>query len=590
MSIETPLQNAIREQEIQRKAATALRDSRITQEQHDYLIAHELTKLREEEQTQTTQTNEETQETQQPKLVWDQRKIVFSGATVIMLILTVISLFTGQGITGFVAYEPLTTPFTITEHTNITLNEALTAIRVSGSHSGHAEIYAWIAGERLLVYNGTAELPSTRILTDKTEYELNETVVVTVYPLNSSHTLWLTMPNNERVPVFEPFVTEQEGLHLLEAIVNDSGAISKVSTTYDVVANSDGAPRVEEARATFTNVCGKACNVNNSITELELITDDTLTIDEFIIENAENNAPIASATIPDIVMNVGENTSVDLSNYFVDPDNDDLLFDINNMIGVNENIDGNALLLRADIPGTYAATVYASDLVALTQNTFTITVNEAEIPIEPATNATNTTNATNMSTEENITNPNNTNNSIQNVTTNTTSENINTTTNKTEPTIPTNTTNISITLDCSNPDPNARPLECLQNDTIRYFPDQSIMITNNDRGAVARISPIGNLLLTGDYYENSVINAPSNDYTIGYRDEYNNYVATIWFETNSGNLYVKGKVVEENSNLQPAKGSYILRNDRGVVLAWADPQVGNFYVRGNIIPYRRSLE
>jgi len=142
---------------------------------------------------------------------------------------------------------------------------------------------------------------------------------------------------------------------------------------------------------------------------------------------------------------------------------------------------------------------------------------------------------------------------------------------------------------CSHPDPNKRPIECLQEDPALYFQAQALYLTDSNRAPIARLTPIGNLLITGEVVENADFTPNTDDYTIGYMDSYGSYVVTVWFDSSTGNLYLKGRLYEENENNVPAPGAFALRNKRGITLAWADKARGDLYVRGNVVTNRASI-
>ena len=104
------------------------------------------------------------------------------------------------------------------------------------------------------------------------------------------------------------------------------------------------------------------------------------------------------------------------------------------------------------------------------------------------------------------------------------------------------------------------------------------------------LTPIGNLRIKGEVFEGASFSLRKSDYRIGYIDNYGDYHATIWFDSQSGNLYLNGSLYEENTNNVPNTNSFTLTNNAGVVLAWADKYNGDLYLRGAVLTNRGELE
>ncbi|MGE8080449.1 endonuclease [Peribacillus loiseleuriae] len=83
----------------------------------------------------------------------------------------------------------------------------------------------------------------------------------------------------------------------------------------------------------------------------------------------ENKAPIASKSIANIEVQAGSNATIDLSEYFADPDGDDLTF--SSTIGT---VAGSTLTLPTNEAGTYLVAVKAMDQSAEVITRFTLTV------------------------------------------------------------------------------------------------------------------------------------------------------------------------------------------------------------------------
>jgi hypothetical protein len=63
----------------------------------------------------------------------------------------------------------------------------------------------------------------------------------------------------------------------------------------------------------------------------------------------------------------------------------------------------------------------------------------------------------------------------------------------------------------------------------------------------------------------------------------------VWFESSTGNVHIKGSLYEEKINSEPAPGSFVIRNKKGIVLIWGDSITGDMYLRGNVISNRKNI-
>lgn len=459
----------------------------------------------------------------------------------------IFGLITSTGLTGLVTLE-VPEDINIDINNNyipITLNNSI--LKVEGYEYGEGELWLEQNKTKLLVYKPK----EVRALVDY-GYEINETINVTVIPNNATFTLWLD-DGISKIPVENNFVAD-EGIYNLDIIINNSGNITK--ETFELLIGQ------KIPREYHFNSCEETCiNLNGdwNLTAIGKIHINKLIKTEEVI----NNPPVQIIELPNIEFE--KNYTINLSDYFVDPEGFKLNYDINNIVGVNEEIIDEVLYLSGSIPGTYDATIYISDLENVIQDEFLITVLEV---IEENITETNSSNL--------IINVNNTIEINDSLNTTDINETIN------ETVLETNIT----TIDCSEPDPNLRPVECLQENSRTYFQDQTILITNTERVAVARITPIGNLLIKGRPYTNAVFHPKKGDYQISYENQYGESITTIWFETSTGDLYTSGDIIEENANLEPKPGSFVLKNKKGIVLAWADQKKGDLYVRGNLIPFK----
>jgi hypothetical protein len=210
--------------------------------------------------------------------------------------------------------------------------------------------------------------------------------------------------------------------------------------------------------------------------------------------------------------------------------------------------------------GNSTITVYASDLHDLTPATISVTV-DGTTPTGTAANTTTIENASNTMTDtappSDLT---------------------------ASPLLPNDTLP---TLDCTNPNPNLRPADCLLQNATAFFPEQDITWENLDRKTVARFTVIGNLVLNGTVVEHSTGDPAPRDFRVGYADQDGNTITTLWIDEH-GNLHLRGTLQEETTNLQPPPGSYAVMTRRSIYLAYADTTTGDLWVRGNVIPYRTT--
>ena len=517
---------------------------------------------------------------------------------VTLLFFAAVLLFTsGPQPTGFVTFEPrslVTTPtaFVLTQSTAIPLNVTnTTELRISGSLTGgQVDVYLSFGGTRLLVYHDDASAPQYQVMTEKESYALGESISVTVLPSEAPATLWLTNGAGEKIPVTDGFVTSTAGAYTLDALINDSGTITKETTTLIVRDDADPANDVlrqsTTPTVTFTDACAETCEMTSTgdaplVLDVQLSVGATLSINDITVTVPRKNLPpVQIAEAPNITVAAGESATIDLSRYFTDPENDTLTFDYMNAPGASMSVSGSLLTVTGITPSSSQSIIYASDLYSIAQsNLFTITVTPSTSNTTPAGNVTpNATaeNATNLTTMNatNLTAP----------------------TNRTVPPVPVGagenqTANMtaSTTLDCSSPNPNERPVACLYQNVTEYFPDEEILLQNLDRVTVGRFTPIGNLIITGGVKEHSAASPGQRDYRIGYVDRDGNSIATIWIDSATGDLHLRGALHEENTNLQPPAGSYSLINRRSIFLAYGDQYAGDLYVRGNVIQYRKSI-
>lgn len=435
--------------------------------------------------------------------------------------------------------------------TQVLLNESGNGIWASGS--GIGTIWADVSLNRYLVYNSTLTL----VQTDKLSYAKNNTINVTVFKEN--YTLWLNTPNGNRVLVQETFNVSAPGNYSLDALFADS--ISTVE--FEVREDNDSQNDIQRPPIqSFTNVCVETCDLQ--YTNATITWDGNITISNISLSPINENAPPTQLQqVPTINMNVQEIVTLDLNEYFADSDGDVLYFDTMSAGGIEYVVEGSVLTILAQDEGVKQGLIYATDLEELIQsNTFSIVVVNETI-VQASNESVNTTIIVNT------TKSNSSNNTIRQPL-----DNI--------------TLNESVPANCFESDPNKRPVECLQGE-LNYFADQEIFLENLDRKKVGRLTPIGNLLITGQVIEYSQASPGARDYSLGYSSLLGEFQPTIWLDSTTGDLHLRGSLLEANTNIALQEGWFGLTNKRGVLLMMANRQTGDVVLRGNVIPYRRAL-
>jgi hypothetical protein len=544
-------------QETFSKADAALHTGMITQEERDALLSHYYG-------TGTEQYVLSQLDSQIEKLRGDQdppdhrTPALIIGFMLFMTAMFATLFLSTGGITGAVVFEENTTLPMITETTVMELNLAnVTTVLVSGTATGigNAIITLETGGESHTLYEyrrGSAE--TTHAGMERTWYTEGEDVT---YSTTADSTYLMT----EQATLLDNTTITglAAGKYTLKFLVNDTEIVLEETIGF-IVASPGSLPD-----ETFDS-CGEACNTfldGPAILRITIEDDATLQDAKMSLRMKTNSPPRLAKTIPDAS---GEDSvTMDMSAYFTDEDGDALFYDSTRHDGMTESWNGSILNVSGPV-GTYTYIVYASDLADLTpSNIFSVTITTTEItePVEntPEPSDEMSGNGTQIPINE----------------TNTTPE---------IPATSAPETNGTDTLDCSAPNPNDRPLDCLNINATRFF-EEDIFLEDIDRQQVARITPIGNLLITGRVYKQSTAVPGQRDFNIGHSEDFQQ-ITTIWIDS-GGNLHLRGTLHEENANIVPPSGSYAVINRRGVYMAYANPQTGDLYLRGNVIPFRESI-
>jgi hypothetical protein len=421
--------------------------------------------------------------------------------------------------------------------------------------------------------------PAYALTTDKKEYAVGETVTLTLTPDTADKSFYIEFGTQTERLESNNYLTQGIGEYQAIALVVLPNDILRLETNFAVIEQATPAMPNEttnttnESNATettpppssttgfaFSSLCTDTCIIpetDNPVLIIEPEANSTLTITAMTITQAhENQAPGQTKQITDISLVAGQATSLELSDYFSDPEGDTIHYDINDIPEINATITQSNLEIASQTPGVYTAFIYATDGDKLaTSNAFSIIITQAEI------------------TETNQSEPT-TNETTSNETTNQTNETTNQTTTPTADA-------------CSNPDANQRPAYCFVGIEDQVFKDLSAELTNTQGGTAGRFTRFGNLIIKGLLIENATETPKDNDFKISYTqtsgfNEITTY--TAWIGSETGNLYLKGKLYQEKEILEPPQfNSYIIKNRFGIVLAYFDQLTGDLYLKGNIV-------
>jgi hypothetical protein len=287
-----------------------------------------------------------------------------------------------------------------------------------------------------------------------------------------------------------------------------------------------------------------------------------------------NRPPVLAIAFTPI--SIENTTTVNLSDHFLDPDGDPLYYTVGSSDLVNASVTGTMLSLTPAAAGNGTLTVYASDLHDLVPSSIALAVQLP--PVEAIPTATTPSNAPNAS-DEAVVNTTIADNSETTLAPNSTAG------------APENATASNTTgLDCTNTNPNLRPLECLQAQADRYFTEPDKYWENNNRDRVARINALGNLVIKGTIHQGTSTVPSPGDFVLGTTDENGALVPTIWVSTSTGDLYLRGRLHEEVINMNPTPGMYSIVTRRSIYLLLADTNNGDLYLRGDLIAGREVNE
>ena len=457
--------------------------------------------------------------------------------------------------------------------------ENVTGVRVSATLEGSgARIMLRTESGELLVaeLNGTPQPREYTLTTDRKEYSAGEQVMIISAPQDALRTTYIHHSSEARITNSSAYLPAETGDYQVVQIITTGSDIVRLEVNFTVVESNASSAAQEIARAadksaeesSYLSLCAETCEIEPSSRPTLIIMPEAgskVTLDEIrVSREKQNSAPVQLKRLEDMEVEAGRPRTISLNSYFSDPDGQELLYDASQEPGLSAEVSGSTLTLRSDKIGSYIIHAYASDGELL------VTGNDFEVRVVEKSNYSGDNNETPQTEPSQTLNESNGENSTG------------------LPAPAQETGTVPAGPDCSATDPNNKPLECL--DARQYFQDQTILITNEAREALARVTPIGNLLIHGEVIENARTDTSSpSDYRINYEDQYGTLQAMIWFDSDSGNVYLRGSLHEENANLEPAPGSFVLRNKQGIVLAWANQASGDLYIRGNVVPFRQDV-
>lgn len=482
----------------------------------------------------------------------------------LMLSLFGVLFYATGGITGAIVLEITEVNQTYTGDAAIPLLlNGTTRINVSGlaSGAGDATITLHHEGIAYTLYEYRNAASVTPHASMRRHYSAGEQVSFNATNLSSAY-----LDDGAQTTLLEG--TTMSGLapgqYTIKLIINDT-ELSQESLAFTVHA---GEILVSEE----FNTCGEACGVDltgKATIDITLAGAD-VTLERIILTTQENNPPRLVADIPD-ASGIG-NATVGLAGVFADADGDSLIYDSTHHDGNAETFDGETFTVSGPA-GTYTYIIYASDLVDLSpSNIFSVTIlaeetadtpiNETPLNETPAEIPANTTGLP----------------AVPDSTSNVTVNETNSTANETpDP--------------CLDPNINARPETCFAGYVDDVYEEVVAPLRDRRQGVVGRFGRYGNLIIRGTLQEGSAAAPESEDFVLGYteQDGYSEqFIATAWIDSETGDLHLRGVVHEEQPGLMPPQyGSYIVQNPNGLILAYFDERTGDLYLRGNLVQLGR---
>jgi hypothetical protein len=539
------------------------------------------------------------------KPVAAQKKYSFAQVLILINIVIIIGLgalllrstgSTTPRVSGFITSEfsPADiSQHTFTQDTELQLNATdITGLKITGTMTGtratvklRTDDNEYLIGEITSASQNITQEYALR--TDKSAYAKGEAVEIIISPEAPEKSIYITYNENTRIIDNTTYTPAENGDYIVTALITTEIGVIRLDTNFTVRESvPEGTPQPDNTAiqaithpsskanrsVSFSSLCIDTCTIDKATNPVIVITlepGSELAISEISVAKEKNNLPITQkSAIPDMQLAAGEEKTLNLDDYFDDTNRDTIIYDINNLPEVNARIDGSTLTLSSDKPGEYTAYIYATDGTELvTSNTFKIIVTESQ-------SSPPTTNETTPATNETMP-----------ITPAGNETQLNETLNETQGT---NQTAEAVTTDpCSNPDLNQRPSSCFEGLESQVFKDILAPLENTKGETLGRFNRFGNLIIRGLIVQNSTGEPGADDFKLGYRqtvnfDEVTMY--TVWISKESGNLYLKGTLREEQAVLSPAQSNvYTIQNKLGIVLGYFDILSGDLYLKGNIV-------
>jgi hypothetical protein len=508
-------------------------------------------------------------------------KVLALGTAVIILIAAIMGLLytTSGGLTGQMTGHTTVTrdvqkvvdfnqAFSQATETQLELSNII-SFKISGKLEGTgAKVKLRINGTDYLVADivnpsignlktGTVqataeETPQYTITTDKSSYLPGESVTISITPDAENKSLYVSYGEQTQKLESNTYTPEVLGEYQAIVLITLPDNILRLETNFTVgnetITETPEPAPPETTGYEFTALCAETCTIpltTNPVLIIEPTENSTLTITGITTtQERENNAPVQVQVIPDMTIKQGETAILELDKYFSDPDGDTIQYDLNEIPGINATIAQNTLTITSANLGVYIAYVYATDGDKLaTSNTFEITVNPAETTSQ--------------------------------------GQETNTTINETTP-------EPVITADpCTVGDINQKPSYCFAGIEDQVYQELSAPLENREGALLGRFNKFGNLIIKGLLVQGTTGEPATDDFKIGITEtvDYKETTTyTAWISKETGNLYLKGIVHEEQEALQPPQfDSYTIQNKFGIVLAYFDERTGDLYLKGNIV-------
>lgn len=428
--------------------------------------------------------------------------------------------------------------------------ENLTSLSVSGAMRGEG------SASFILVANGT-NYTVAAILSDNGEprtarasYRPGENV--TLQNIRGNATYYLD-DGNSTIPVSVPFDAPAIGAYEILIVMNDSGRLSTART--DLTVSNETVQRT----TVFENVCEQTCTLPG-VSGTLIVRADNVTVNHTVSYTTAGSNLEPVLIMPFENVSLQGTTTIDLGVHFEDPEGEQIFFDVSGTDVVNATVEDTLLKLSPLREGSERVIVYASDLEHLVQESFTVTVSDNTTSVDDTVRDTTADN--------------------------TTVENAPTAGNRTNATA--NRAGGTTSLGCEHPNPNRRPVECLQNQTD-VFRTADVFWENPSRRKMAKINPLGNLLIRGEVIERTNVSPESEDLAFGPLDRLGRQQPLVWIDSDTGDLHVAGELHEEQLQLNPPSGSYGVKSRSSLYLLYVDYGTGDLYLRGNVIPLRGSV-